>query len=60
MNLLLELENQFRTKVKTGSIEEKEKIAIDFLTKVDFQDTDLQSQAIQYIKHMLTDYVEKK
>lgn len=59
MNLLQELENQFRTKTRTGSIEEKEKIAVDFLTKVNFQDVDLQSQAIQYIKHMLTDYVEK-
>lgn len=59
MNLLQELENQFRTKTRTSSVEGNEKIAVDFLTKVNFQDADLQSQAIQYIKHILTDYVEK-
>lgn len=59
MDLIQELENQFKTKSKTGTIQEKEKIAVEFLNSVDFKDTSNKIQAEQYIKHILTDYVGK-
>lgn len=59
MNLLYELENQFKIKSKTESIQEKEKIAVDFLCTVDFTDPINKSQAEQYIKHILNDFVGK-
>jgi len=59
MDLIQELENQFKTKSKTGTIEEKENIAIDFLCGVDFKNANNKTQAEQYIKHILTDFVGK-
>ena len=52
MDLIQELENQFKTKSKTGTIQEKEKIAVEFLNSVDFKDTSNKIQAEQYIKHI--------
>ena len=59
MELIQELENQFKTKSKTGTIQEKEKIAVDFLCGVDFKDSNTITQAEQYIRHILTDFVGK-
>lgn len=59
MNLISELENEFYNKMKKGTIEEQEKIAIDFLCSLNFYDKDIQKQALSYVSHMLSDYVEK-
>lgn len=59
MRLIQELENQFKSKYKKGTLEEKEKIAVEFLNSVDFKDGSNKSQAEQYITHMITDYVCK-
>ena len=59
MNLIEELENQFKLKCKKRTAEEKEKIAVNFLNSVNFKDASNKSQAEQYIKHILTDYVGK-
>lgn len=59
MDIIQELENQFKVKSKTGTIQEKEKIAVDFLCGVDFSNQDNKVQAERYIKHILSDFVEK-
>ncbi len=59
MNLIQELENQFKIKSKTGTIQEKEKIAVDFLSHIDFKDEDTKAQALQYVSQKLNDVGEK-
>ena len=61
MDLIQELKNQFKTKSKTGTIQdqEKEKVAVDFLCGVDFKDVNNRTRAEQYIKDILTDFVGK-
>lgn len=59
MNLIAELENEFKNKGKKGTAEEQEKIALEFLSSLNFKDKDIQSQALEYVRHMLSDYVEK-
>ena len=59
MNLIAGLENEFKTKRKKGTVEEQEKIALEFLSSLNFNDTEVQDQALEYVRHMLADYVEK-
>lgn len=58
MRLIQELEREIATKAKTTSLEEKERIAVDFLSKVNFKDSSVRVQAIQHIQHLLRDKVE--
>lgn len=59
MNIIQGLENQFATKSSSGTMEEFEKIAVDFLQGLDFTDVDIRDQAVRYVQHMITDYVEQ-
>ncbi len=59
MNIVQELINQLKTKCKTGSTQEKEKIAVDFLCGIDFSDADIKNQSKKYIGHILNDIVAK-
>lgn len=59
MDLIAELNNAITTKSKTKDTQEWENLAVEFLSEVDFTDPENRKQAIDYIKHVLGDFVEQ-
>lgn len=58
MNIAQEINNLILSKNKNGNVAASEKIAIDYIFNLDFNNPELRQGAKQYISHVLHDFVE--